>query len=86
MLKISSQEYLEEKESFIHQKMAEMLSETCVAKGTKICALKVENRGDMDYLESKGISWVQGYCISEPMDKEHAIAFVKEEKWKVAEE
>ena len=86
MLKISSQEYLEEKESFIHQKMAEMLSETCVAKGTKICALKVENRGDMDYLESKGISWVQGYCISEPMDKEHAIAFVKEEKWKGAEE
>lgn len=86
MLKVSSEEYLESKDSFIHQKMAEMLVETCNAKNTKLCALKVEDAETVRFMKEHGISYFQGYFVSQPMDKEQTISFVQEEKWKEIEQ
>ena len=78
MIKVASSDFMEGKESFIHQKMAEMLMETCHSKNIKISALRVEDQDSIDYLSKQGIDYYQGYFVSQPMDKEHSIEFVRE--------
>lgn len=82
MIKITSDDLLEGKESFVNRKINEMLVETCSQHKIDICSLKVEDKESIDYMMEHGVKYFQGYYISAPMDKEKTVTFLKENNWK----
>lgn len=82
MIKITSSDLLEGKESFVNRKINEMLVETCSQHKIDICSLKVEDEESVNYMMEHGVKFFQGYFISAPMDKEATVKFLKDNNWK----
>ena len=82
MIKMTSDDLLEAKDSFVNARMLELLIDTCKNEKIEVCTLKIENQETVDYLLQNSIKYFQGYFISAPMAADKAVEFAKSDNWK----